>query len=159
MTETTATTTIPSETSKDTLTRSKVNAFQSSDLCVVCGHISNNGVTTKYRISEKNRAKTFFDATRALKDDVFIRTAHITDFRSVFAADIHYHDRCMKKYLRKYNSVTTTSLSPTVPAQPELSEKRRSIYQFIETILPQLRKGMGYTLTYVSRKLNARNRR
>lgn len=69
---------------------------------MICGLVKNMGISTKYRISERNRAKLFFEASRYFLDDVSLRSSHINDEEGVFAADIYCHGSCIKSYLLKY---------------------------------------------------------
>ena len=71
--------------------------------CVICGHIKHNGSKTKYRISERDSATKFLQATVYLQDEVYVRKCDLQDVNSVFGADLHYHEHCMKQYIRLYD--------------------------------------------------------
>lgn len=73
--------------------------------CVICGKIKCHGILEKYRISEKDRAAKFLEATVFLQDDVYRRTCDLQDINSVFGADLVCHKRCINRYLLEYERI------------------------------------------------------
>ena len=113
----------PETTSKDLnerVTRSKIAsrnpASDNEDfykkICVVCGAAKQNGVYIKYRISEKDRAKKFLNATLHFQDDVYTRTSDLEDESSIFGADLFCHKYCIRSYFNKYSSAVSKNSKP-----------------------------------------------
>lgn len=97
------------------------------------------------------------NATKFFQDEVFSRTAYLVDVKNVFAADIYCHVLCIKNYLRSYATAVARDSKPSNDSMS--SVKRDRISACIEEILPQLKSGMGFPLTYISKQLqNVRNR-
>ena len=71
--------------------------------CIICDNIKHNANKTRFRISEAYCATKFLRATKCLQDQVYFRTCYLEDVESLIRADLYYHDKCMKKYIRLYN--------------------------------------------------------
>lgn len=80
-----------------------INVYKTS--CVICGHLKGFGTYKKYRLSENESAKRFLDATIYFKDEVYTRTCDLNNKESVFAADLYYHTKCLRKYIRNYEYI------------------------------------------------------
>lgn len=70
--------------------------------CIVCNQLKVKGDSKLYRICEKFRAEQLLIASRFYLDAVFERIATLEDVNSVFAADIHCHKNCIRKYILNY---------------------------------------------------------
>lgn len=76
--------------------------------CIICGSdrltVKPKTIHTSYRICEKPMAQKLLNAAIMFKDRVYTETAAMCNVGDVFAADIHYHDKCCKAYFRKYQT-------------------------------------------------------
>lgn len=82
-------------------TRQK-NITSNNHLCVVCSKTKAKNVSQTFRICEEDCTVQFLEVTRYFQDEVFSKTSHLTDVLSVYAADVYYHNLCLRKYFRKY---------------------------------------------------------
>ena len=72
--------------------------------------MQNNGITKKFEICEKNRAKNLREAAKFLEDNVYTRIADLNTDKRMLSADIYYHSDCLTKYIQKFNSAKSSSL-------------------------------------------------
>lgn len=121
--------------------------------CVVCLKFKSKNVSRTYRISEEDSAVKFLDATRYFQDEVFSKTAHLTDILSVYAADIYYHKLCLRKYFRKYDRAKCEAKRSL-----NTSDKLLVFNNYIEEIIPELQCGKGFNLTQVSSAVGISNK-
>ena len=70
--------------------------------CIVCDQMKCKGETERHRISEADLASNFLKATLFNKDAVYIRTIFLKTVPDVFKEDVIYHDKCLKRYIRKF---------------------------------------------------------
>ena len=75
--------------------------------CIICNNVKNGGIREKYRISEDLSATEFLKAVKFIDDDVKIRLADIDSVERANAADIHYHNKCFRNYLSRYEKMST----------------------------------------------------
>lgn len=116
--------------------------------CVICGKIKCHGILEKYRISEKDRAAKFLEATVFLQDDVYRRTCDLQDINSVFGADLVCHKRCINRYLLEYERICLNQSGDPV------SSKKQAWLEVVREIEMRLSDGEGLELSYVRKLMN-----
>ena len=62
-----------------------------------------SGIVKRYRIGQSSCAWRFLAAINFYNDDVHRRCIFCTTAGDVFAADIYYHDNCLKGYFSKFD--------------------------------------------------------
>lgn len=136
----------PSEPSpKHTRTSSrKKNTTPIKHLCIVCSKIKTKNVARMYRICEEDCAVRFLEVTRYLQDEVFSKTSYLTDVSSVYAADVYYHNSCLRKYFRKYDREKCEAEQST-----STNAKLSAFTDYVEQIIPELRRGKGFDLSQI----------
>src|SRR5258705_11915550 len=73
---------------------------------------------------------------------------------SVFAADLYYHKSCMSAYLLRYQRCNAEKTSHCDESSPlPLSEV---FFSVLKEIQPNLYKGMGYSLSDIRDRINAK---
>ena len=56
--------------------------------CVIYDKVQDKGISTKYRVSEKSRAKNLMEAAFFLQDDVYMKISDLDTPQKVFGADV-----------------------------------------------------------------------
>ena len=85
--------------------------------CVICNKISYKGDKSKSQIVSRDRAFRFLEAVQSNKDEVFTRIADLDTADSLIAADLFYHNQCMRKYLESYEKAQRVCLICTEPCR------------------------------------------
>ena len=80
-----------------------------------------------YRICEVNRAQKLLNAAELLQDSVFTRlsTCYDSGVGAVFAADIEYHDNCMRRYLIDYDQKIESIMENSTDEVREVFSKKK----------------------------------
>ena len=95
-------------------------------------------VYTKHRISEPQRGIDFLKATNYFKDDVYTRTCDITDYKTLFAADVYVHKVCVNGYIKKYKD-SINKPEPTVENSSPIDKRWNDV---VPSILESLARAM-----------------
>jgi len=83
----------------------------------------------------------FLEATVYFQDEIFTRVCDLHNEHSVFGAELYYHSKCMRKYLRTYEYVHST------PDKTKLSKKRQSFDESIKYIDGKVLSGETFDLS------------
>ena len=82
--------------------------FTSKILCCICGSDrifctkSKPYTREKFRISEAQKAQTFFDQNVAFQDEMSVKYSRLECVGGVFASDIYMHPNCFRKRQRSH---------------------------------------------------------
>ena len=106
------------------------------------------GVYRKYRISKKERASKFIEATVYFQDDVYQRTCDIQDTKSLCEADLLCHKRCINRYLIEFERANCEV------ARVSVNKKKEAWLDIIGDIETRLSNDEGVELSYVRNCLN-----
>lgn len=125
--------------------RQKSTAGPSGQLkkCVVCNQLKVKGDSKLYRICEKFRAEQLLKASRFYLDAVFQRTGTLEDVNSVFAADVHSHKNCIRKYILNYQRDIKKDVDEDTAGFENLQE---SFTEFAATLQFDTK---GYSIAYL----------
>ena len=114
--------------------------------------MQNNGISKKFKICEKNRAKNLREAAKFLEDNVYTRIADLNTDERMLSADIYYHSNCLTKYIQKFNSAKSSSL----PKNEKQTGKRLVFQHYVEFIEEVISRGNGITLTEIRDMINTK---
>ena len=117
---------------------------------MICNKIQDNGISRKYRICEKGRARSLREAAMFLTDHVYTRIADLDTNERVFSADIYYHVNCFTKYIQRFKTANTSS----VPMNKEQTGKRFIFQNYIKFIDKIISRGNGITLSEIRDMIN-----
>ena len=98
---------IPFET-----TRPKRQKIELKEICVICGQdriwdkTTDTRIHKRFRLCEQYSAQKLLNAAELNRDEVYTRIIFCYEggTEDVFANDIHYHNKCLRKYFKRYDS-------------------------------------------------------
>ena len=120
--------------------------FAIDDNCIICGKVVHKKVT-KLFILRADRAKSFFQATRLLEDEVFIKTSLFNSPEAFMAAKFNYYASCMRKYEHEYEKTKKSNAPELMDTSFETDD---IIHSVIKSIEPQILLGKIFSLSEVS---------
>lgn len=82
--------------------RLKLDVVPKDKACIICNCVKRKGLTKRYRICEKKRAKQLLLAMKYFKDDVDKRCVFLETVGDIFAADLVYHSNCLSNYILRF---------------------------------------------------------
>ena len=90
-------------------TRVKRQKVDTKKICVVCGYdrLWDKNTQTRvhdlFRVCEAHPAQKLLNAAELKQGDVLTRIVYCYDrgVKDIYAADIHYHNKCLQKYFRE----------------------------------------------------------
>ena len=94
----------------------------------------------------REMCKQIFESTIYFQDEVYTRTCDLQSVEAVFGADLYCHSKCIKHYLRKYE----TALKNATQNESAPSEKRNEFQLILKEIDTGLNEGKGYALSDIS---------
>ena len=121
--------------------------------CIICGNVrgprvKGERVANKFRISGKAVAEHFFTATKALNDEVSCRISDFDTAEDIFAADLFYHNVCMKRCNHNYTEYLKPDINTDIRNhKSSIVVKQSRFLQAMENIDPLLQKGYGFTVS------------
>ena len=126
----------------------------SKDLkCVFCMSVrvwlkkSRKHEYNKYRFCCEERIKTFLNASRFFKDEVFCRTSGLNSCEDITASDLFYHDTCFKRYAAKYSScINSGDQNQNCSAY---ATKKELFRLALKDIYPRIQEGVGFTMSEI----------
>ena len=124
--------------------------------CVICNNKSKDNVFDKHRLELDNRVDKFLKVAKNRLDDVYNRISDCTDTARLYGADVCYHSKCMRNYVRE----TKTADNPEHISDDgdEIEDFPRSNREALENVVapltPALLSGTGFTLSEVRDRVN-----
>ena len=101
--------------------------------CTVCNQMKSKDDAKRIRICEPRRARLFLSAIEYNKDDVYTRCILLQNIGDVFAADVVYHEKCLSKYLCRFERKIEEILNPPL-SELEKGDINTLFKEFVETI-------------------------
>ena len=101
-----------------------------------------------HELESIERAEKLFNATRYFKDDIFTKTAKLTEAKSLIDLQIKYHAGCLRNYEKKF--VVTSSIADEKCLINKSLELNNIIFDVIKKIEPKLKTGEIFSLKDVS---------
>ena len=128
--------------------------------CVICGQYSRNGIRSKYRISETQRAENLQNAAKYFMDEVYIRVSDLDSVSKIFAADLYCHSSCYSNYIRKWNTEISASENNnnSLPSETLVELKKNVFGKYIGIIGSSIQKGRGLSLSDIRDMINNENK-
>ena len=72
-------------------------------LCIICNCVKKKDIRKRHGIGQSSCAWQFLAAINFYKDDVYRRCIFCNTAGDIFAADICYHDNCLKGYFSQFD--------------------------------------------------------
>lgn len=128
--------------------KSRLRLSEQIKKCTVCNKFKIKGDPKLYRVCEKFRAEQLLKASRFYLDSVFQRIGTLEDINSVFAADIHCHKNCIRKYILNYQRDIEKDAAEEIASSEGLTE---SFTTFLATLQFETK---GYSISYLRNEFN-----
>ena len=136
--------------------------------CEICHQMKYKGDTSRFRVSEHQRATRFLAALKFNKDDVHRRLIFCESVGDIFAADVMYHKNCMSGYLlsfeRDFHRIQEISEELDKESDDVLKEAVDKLCSTLELTtkgyaLSDCRDSINKSLEKADKKLTISNRR